>query len=138
MLILNNRILLIASSIAECGLQIADWGRKAGPDWRVRLYQLRRTEVAKPVRKWGKNLQFVRLCPRLPALSAFARLFWGGEKPGRRVGHVGVSGRNESRFGDKGGGNAAFRRLAPLKAAWRRLAVAAAGGFSARHTWANG
>ena len=37
----------------------------------------RRTEVAKTLQKWRRSLPFVRLCPRLPALSAFARLIFG-------------------------------------------------------------
>ena len=58
-----------------------------GGDLRIRRLQIRRTEVAKKVQNSCRNLHFVRPCPRLPALSAFARLFFAGrEDRGRRAG----------------------------------------------------
>jgi hypothetical protein len=41
---------------------------------------VKRTNVARMVQKQCGKLQIVRLCPRLPALSAFARLFVGASE----------------------------------------------------------
>ncbi len=76
--------------------------------WRIRLGPAKRQGGRKIVTFCPGNWNFVRLCPPLPALSAFARLFWGGGEP------------EVSEY--RGAGVSAGEREAPPFAAFRRLA----------------
>ena len=76
--------------IVDCGMRIADcdlraesslrWTDKhAATAWEERPDLVMRTEVVKMRQKWCGTLQIVRICPLLPALSAFARFILGRE-----------------------------------------------------------
>ena len=133
--------------VVECVGSVAVWGSRIGslPHGTDRTdgtdalgevlpASLRRTAVARMTQKWCGNVQIVRLCPPLPAfarlcpplpalsaLSAFARLFYGGpgklrnsrSKAGLRAKRQPILCRMAS-------------RLPPPSAVWRRLAVGAA------------